>query len=70
MMSHPAITSKNAEIRYQQLLQEAEAARQYRKIKKNNPSLLQRTGELLSAAGQKLKAQPQSHSKTPALRAK
>lgn len=66
-MTHPTLIEKDAEIRYQQLLQEAEAERLYQRLKGNNSSLWQRAGDLLITVGQTLKAQAPSSSTTPSL---
>lgn len=66
-MTHPTLIEKDAEIRYQQLLQEAEAERLYQRLKGNNSSLWQRAGDLLITVGQTLKAQAASSSTTPSL---
>ena len=58
-MTHPTITQANAQIRYQALLQEAEAQRQAQKVKGHWPNVLQQSGHLLAALGQLLKADPQ-----------
>lgn len=66
-MTHPTLIEKDAEIRYQQLLQEAEAERLYQRLRGNSPSLWQRAGDLLITVGQTLKAQAPSSSTTPSL---
>ena len=56
-MSHPVIISSNADARYRQMLENAEAERRYRQIKSKNHGLLQGVADLLISAGHKLKAQ-------------
>jgi len=51
-MMHPTIIQKNGEIRYQALLQEAEAYRQRQSIKGNRLDVRQHAGDFLIALGQ------------------
>ena len=74
-MSHPILTSSNAEARYRKLLKEAEAERRYRHLlligqrRGKSPDLLRRIGDFLIAAGRALKTQSQSNSAPPAIQA-
>ena len=69
-MTHPTITQANAQIRYQALLQEAEAQRQAQKVKGQRPKVWQQSGHLLAVLGQLLKAdsQPQPEVSAPGMR--
>ena len=69
-MEHPIIASNSAKIYQQERLQEAVVAGRYRQIKGNQPSWLQSVGDWLIAAGQKIKAQAQANTATPAFHAK
>lgn len=59
-MSHPTIMNANGNLRYNQLLQEAETERQYRRSNPDRPGLRERSGALLVRLGERLKAEPQS----------
>jgi hypothetical protein len=56
--------------RYNELLQEAEAERRYQRIKGNQPSLLQRSGDFLISLGRQLKTQARPNAAIPALQKK
>jgi len=67
-MNYSILIIDDGKARYEEMLKAAEAERRYRQIKGNSPSLLQRAGGFLIAAGQKLKAQP--YPTTPAFHSK
>lgn len=56
-MLHPVLMEDVANLRYQEMLQRAENKRFYKRIKGNQPGLLQWIGNRLTAAGQRLQAQ-------------
>jgi hypothetical protein len=69
-MLDPISINMLGKIRHQELLQEAETERRYRKIKGNSASLWQRSGYFLIAVGQALKAQAPSNTTAPSLEPK
>jgi hypothetical protein len=62
-MLHPVLMEDVANLRYQEMLQRAENKQLYKRIKGNQPGLLQRISNRLMAAGQRL--QTQSNLATP-----
>jgi hypothetical protein len=69
-MLQPNLLSALSQIRYQEMLQEAEVERRYRQTKRQSPSLGTQVGGLLSVVGRKIGRQVQTSATTPALRAK
>ena len=69
-MLQPNLIATLSQIRYQEMLQEAEVERRYRQTKRQSPSLGTQVGGLLSVVGRKIGRQVQTSATTPALRAK
>ena len=59
MLYHPYMVSANADIRYRQRLEEAEAERLYQRLNQNRLSLPEQMGDFFIQLGQKLKSDNQ-----------
>lgn len=65
MINHYSLLLDLARERHQRLVQQAEAERCYKQLKKNYPNRLQQIGQYLADTIKQLKVRPQSKPATP-----